>query len=725
MNQYEKYAAWRYRTVKAPGGRKICKIKSFTPEEKAYCRLQTQLYSNRVALSLDTKLTHLNLNTIVFGGSGAGKSRYYVKPNILQANSSYVITDPSGELLLSSGDFLEKQGYVVKCLNIENMSKSMRYNPFAYIKEDADIPVMVDALLSNIEGPKKGGGGDNKFWDETSRTLLIAICGYLFETQPMEKRNFTNVVKLIDMMDASDDRVEAFDELDLLFNDLELANPDSYAVSNYKVIKSAGTGKTAQNIIISTLAIFARFFKMDKIKNLMYKDELHLEELGQKKCALFIVTPQASTTYNFIAAELYTQLFDILYKQGSANAEKKGSTDVAIDIPVRCMIDEAANIGNIPHLENTIATCRKYGISISLIYQNKAQIESLFDKKWEDLVGNCDTWVFLGGIDPSTTKLISERLGKQTIKVKNHSVNKGKNGGGSESSNATGRQLLTESEIASLNPDMCLVFIRTMHPFQDRKYDLEHHPNYKYSGDASSEYVFRAPWHIELDHEQLSTLDVKRKDEEGYIAPERVSWVSEADIERVKKDQAMRAAAANSKNGGGFTPASNQSAPVTANNNVTMASTAPVQTDTFSNISGVTPQMSDDEKERIKNVLRDKNINLGLEEETRIFGMSFDEAMELANVKDGYSPDMEFTDDDFKFDVSDTIADIVSDTEEAKGEEPLVREKEGNISSQQNNNITDESVAKDNVLSSDGDNSKNNNDSDTIDCPEDAFSDYE
>lgn len=642
MNNHEKYAAWRYQTVRASGGRKICKTKKFTPQERAYCRSQTQIYSNRVALSLDTRITHLNLNTIVFGGSGAGKSRFFVKPNILQANSSFVVTDPSGELLASDGCFLERQGYVVKCLNIEDMGSSMRYNPFAYVHEDADIPIMVDALTANIEGPKKGGSGDNKFWDETSCTLLIAICGYLFETQPMEKRNFTNVVKLIDMIDASDDREEPFDELDLLFNDLELANPDSYAVSQYKVIKSAGTGKTAQNIIISTLAIFARFFKLDKVKNLTYKDELHLEELGQKKCALFIITPQASTTYNFIVAELYTQLFDLLYKQGVANSKAKGTTDVSIDMPVRCMIDEAANVGTIPHLENTIATCRKYGISISLIYQNKSQIESLFDKKWEDLVGNCDTWVFLGGIDPSTVKLISDRLGKQTIRVKNNSINKGRNGGGSVSSNATGRQLLTTSELSGLDLDMCIVFIRSMNPFEDRKYDLEHHPNYKYSGDASSKYVFRAPWHIELNHQELSALDVKQTSEEGYVAPKRMDWVTDEDVKRVMKNQAMRENSAGKKNN---------------KNNEPTATASPenVIANILNKNGDVKPKMSDSEKERVKKVLHKKKINLGLDEETRLFDMSSDDAMSFITLKEGYTPDMEFTDNDFKFDVNDIL----------------------------------------------------------------------
>lgn len=633
----------RYRTYKASRGRKLCKKKKFKADEIACAMLNTQIYSKRVALSMDTRLTQLNLNTIVLGGSGAGKSRYYVKPNLLQANSSYVVTDPSGELLMSVGKFLESQGYVIKCLNIEDMGNSMRYNPFAYVYEDADIPLMVDALISNIEGPKKGGG-DNKFWDETSRTLLIAICGYLFETQPMEKRNFTNVVKLIELMDASDDRQEAEDELDKLFNDLEKANPGSYAVSNYKVIKSAGTGKTAQNIIISTLAIFARFFKLDKIANLTYTDELHLEEIGQKKCALFIITPQANTTYNFLASELYTQLLDILYKQGHANAKAKNSTSVAVDVPVRFLIDEAANVGTIPHLENTISTCRKYNIAISLIYQNKSQIEALFEKKWEVLVGNCDTMVFLGGIDQSTVKMISERLGKGTINTRNNTINRGKNGGGSSSYQQTGRELLTPSEVEQTDGDYCIIFIRSQKPFFDLKYPLESHPNYKVSGDADEKFFYRPEFNIKLDHAFLNSLAVRRVGEPGYIEPERAEWATDEEIRRVELDQQKRREAA-----GG-----NKKAEAPKQNEKS-------ETEEFIEkavVNAVKPAMNSAEKERVEKVIREKNINLGPDEMIKIFAMSEEEALKMIELKDGWAPDLEFKDDDYPVNAEDIIKNL-------------------------------------------------------------------
>ena len=529
--------AKRYETVKASGGRNLCKRQKFTDEEVACCRLNSQIYSKRVALSMDTRLTQLNLNVIVFGGSGAGKSRFFAEPNLLQANSSFVVTDPSGELMMKVGSYLESQGYTIKCLNIERMEESMRYNPFAYVKEDSDIPVMVDAMISNIEGPKKGGGGDNKFWDETSRTLLIALCGYLFETQPIEKQNFTNVLRLMDMADVSDDREVDEDDLDKLFKDLELANPGSYAVSNYKVIKQAGTGKTAQNIMISTSAIFARFFKLDKIANLTYKDELHLEELGKKKCALFIVTPQGDTTYNFLASELYTQLFDILYKQGEQNAKDRHTTSVAIDVPVRCIIDEAANVGVIPHLPEKVSTMRKYGLNIALIYQNQAQVKALMKDDWETIVGNCDTMLFLGGIDASTVKTVSERLGKMTLNQSSSSINYGKSGGGSSSLQTTGRELLSTTEIEQMPNDKCIVFIRSMKPFLDFKYPLEDHPNFKYSGDASEEYFYVPDWHIKLDRKLLASLAVPKKGDKNYVAPARCEWVSDEEVEAVKTTQ--------------------------------------------------------------------------------------------------------------------------------------------------------------------------------------------
>ncbi len=588
------FSEYRYRTQNNGYGKKTCKIKNFNTSEKAYARMNTQLYSQRVALSLDTRFTQLNLNTIVLGGSGTGKSRYYVKPNLLQANSSFVVTDPSGELLRSCGKMLEDEGYVIKYLNIEDMSNSMRYNPFNYIHEDADIPLMVDALISNIEGPVKSKGGDSKFWDETSRTLVIAICGYLFETQPMEKRNFTNVVKLMEIMNVVDEDTVEMDELDKLFADLEEADPDSYAVSNYKVIKSAGRGTTAQNIIISTLAIFSRFFKLGKISNLTYKDELNLEEIGQKKCALFIITPQGSTTYNFLAAELYTQLFDILYKQGHANAKKEGTTNVEIKQNVRMLIDEAGNVGTIPHLENIISTCRKYNIAISLIYQNKAQIESLFEKKWEILVGNCETMLFLGGIDPSTVKLISERLGKETINTRYVSNTKGRASSNTVTTQALGRNLMTTTEIEQMKNENCIVFIRSMKPFMDKKYPLEKHPNYKKSGDYNDKNLYIPKRMIRLKRGILKSLEVYRCDEEEYVHPKYMDkyqdeWDADSD------DFAGSESVENKEN-----------------------------------------------SEDIEDVLNEKRINMPPEELLKVLNMDMEKSNEAVKVLKGYNPYSEF-----------------------------------------------------------------------------------
>ncbi len=511
----------KYKEQKSSYGRISCKKKRYTTDEIRYARLCTQLYSKRVALSMDNRLTQLNLNTIVLGGSGSGKSRYFVKPNILQANSSIVVTDPSGELLMSCGKFLEEQGYVVKVFNIEDMSNSMRYNPFAYVHEDADIPLMVDTIVSNLEGMVKPKGA-NIFWDEALRTLLIAICGYLFETQPMEKRNFTNVARLLELMDVDENSEAEKDELDKLFDDLEEADPTSYAVSNYKVIKSAGRGETAQNISITTLSKISRFFNLKKIANLTYKDELNLDEIGQRKCALFVITPQANTTYNFLAAALYTQLFDLLYKQGVKNAKRRRTTCVEVDMPVRFLIDEAGNIGTIPRLENVMSTCRKYNISISLIYQNMAQVQTLFEKKWEILVGNCDTMLFLGDIDPSTVKLISERLGKQTINTINTSKTTGNKGSGSKSKQSIGRNLMFTSEIEQMDNDKCIVFIRSMKPYMDFKYPLERHQNYKKSGDYSDKNMYFLDNEIIFDQRAMLAMTVPLQDQAEYIHPRNI-----------------------------------------------------------------------------------------------------------------------------------------------------------------------------------------------------------
>ncbi|MCR5094124.1 MAG: type IV secretory system conjugative DNA transfer family protein, partial [Lachnospiraceae bacterium] len=504
------------------------------------------------------------------------------------------------------------------------MEESQRYNPFAYVYEDSDIPIMVDALISNIEGPKKGSGGDNKFWDETSRTLLIAICGYLFETQPPERRNFNNVVKLIDLMDVSDDRKVAEDELDKLFNDLEQANPSSYAVSNYKVIKSAGTGKTAQNIVISTLAIFARFFKLDKIANLTYRDELHLEEIGQKKCALFIVTPQGDNTYNFLASELYTQLFRILYRQGEENARRRNTTSVAVDVPVRCLIDEAANIGTIPYLPEKVSTMRKYGISIALIYQNQAQVKALFKDDWETIVGNCDTMLFLGGIDASTVKTVSERLGKETINTRNNTVNKGNRGGGSTSTQTSGRELMTTTEIEQMRNDHCIVFIRSLKPFCDWKYPLEEHPNFKYSGDADEMNVYHPAWHLTLDRKKMASLNIKLVGEKGYQKPVAVDWATEEERESVIRDQARRRAAGSQQ-----TP---QPPAGSTMQRLTGASCT----------NGQQAIMTQEECERIRNMIEEKKINLGLHEGIKIFNLSLADAEHVIELKDGFAPDLEY-----------------------------------------------------------------------------------
>ena len=598
----------QYRAVRAPGGRKICRKRRFAEREIAACRMASQLYSKHVALSLDTSLTQLNLNAIVFGGSGSGKSRFFVMPNLLQANSSYVVTDPSGELMAGTAKFLQSRGYTIRCLNIEHMEASCRYNPFAYVKEDADILIMVNALLANIEGPRKGGSGDNKFWDETSQTLLTALCGYLFEVcrddnaylyayetdkegnllrdengkprilrdaqgapvyrkrqkrspngesmtdaatgkeilEPIPNphwkgcRNFSNVLSLLEMADVDDDREVEKDDLDLLFEDLERANPSSYAVSQYKVIKQAGTGKTAQNIIISTSAIFARFFKLDKIENLTYRDEMHLEELGRKKCALFIVTPQGDTTYNFLASMLYTQLFATLYHQGEENARTRRTTSVKLDVPVRCLIDEAANIGVIPQFSEKLATMRKYGISACPIYQNQAQVKNLFKDNWETIVGNCDTMLFLGGIDSGTVKTVSERLGKGTIYTDSSSVTRGRQGSSSQSRQKMARELMTTTEIEQMKNDHCIVFIRSMKPWYDLKYPLEQHPNYRYSGMYQEKNAFVAPWHLKMDRDLLRRIRVRRTTDPDYLSPERAEGVLEEDVRKVVRAQRAR-----------------------------------------------------------------------------------------------------------------------------------------------------------------------------------------
>ena len=389
-------------------------------------RMQAQIYSRRVFLSLNGRWTQRNMNALIFGASGAGKSRYFLLPNLLQANSSYMVTDPSGDVMPKVGDFLLRKGYLLKCFSVVDMKHSCRFNPLYYIREEEDIPVTAKCLLDNTSGWKKNMTGDSNFWTMTTQALLCCAIGYLFEILPVEQRNFYNVLEIL-RMDGRDEFSDPNEETDFdaLFRKLGDANPNSYAYNQYITYKQA-PAKTALNILISTSVLLSEYVDMAAFKNLTYKDEMELDRLGQEKVAIFLNIPQGDTTYAWISAMLFSITFRILKKQGEKRMKEEGLGDPELKVPVRCLLDECRNIGRIPDLEGYLSFCRKYRISIVPIFQSFSQLEELYGKGTaNEFLSNCDTMVFLGGRDPATLKIICDEMGKSTVKVLSYSNSRG------------------------------------------------------------------------------------------------------------------------------------------------------------------------------------------------------------------------------------------------------------------------------------------------------------
>ena len=491
-------------------GIKYMKRKFVSKEELAACKKNALILSQIVYLSLNTKFTQRNLNTLVLGSAGTGKSRFFVKPNILQAHSSYVITDPSGDIMAELGTYLEQKcGYKIICFNIQDMTMSNRYNPFHYIKCNEDIPIMINCLMKNTDN---GRQGTDPFWDRSETALLCACCGYLFEARPESERNFSNVMKMLNMVEIEENgKNDKKNDLDLLFDDWEKKYPESYAVKNYKIFKMA-PGKTALTILITAGVRIGTYFNLEKVANLTSCDEMELEQIGNRKTALFIVTPQGDTTYSFLVSMLYTQLFEVLYKVGEEKG-KKTNGNVALDIPVRCIIDEFANVGKIPDFQIKLATMRKYNISACPILQSQAQLKEMYEKEYEGIMANCDTTLFLGGQEPSTLEMLSKKLGKDTIYTKSKTRNYSKGGGSSISQQNAGRELLMAEEIGQMDNKQCLVFIRGCMPFCTKKYPYQLHPAYKYTAEKNAKYLYKIKV-PEIDSHKTTLFE-----ETGYISP--------------------------------------------------------------------------------------------------------------------------------------------------------------------------------------------------------------
>ena len=420
----------------------------------------------------------LNLNMIILGGSGTGKSRFFVKPNLLQCNTSFVVTDPSGELVESCGKMLINHGYEIKVFNLNDMKHSSNYNPFHYLRDSTgkinsnNVIKMINVFMTNTKGE---GNSSDPFWDDATRLLLSALSFLLIETGTEEEQNLAGVLDLIHKAKVIEGKEEEKSELDLMFDKRKEKAPKALSVQYYEEFKQAA-GKTMQSILISTTTKL-QYFKLENVRDLTHTDNIHLETLGDKPTALFIVIPSTDTTYNFLAAMMYTQLFDTLYDRAINHYHGR------LPCHVRFICDEFANVGKIPEFEKILATCRKFEISAQVILQNLSQLKRMYEKSWEELPGNCDTLIYLGGKDQFTNEYLSKELGKETIDQLSINQTKGKQGSSSYNNAILGRELATIDELTTMDNNNCIVMVRGLYPFFTNKFNLSEHPRYRELGE--------------------------------------------------------------------------------------------------------------------------------------------------------------------------------------------------------------------------------------------------
>ena len=420
-----------------------------------------------------------NKNVLVVGGSGSGKTRFWLKPNLLQCHSSYVVTDPKGTIVLECGQAMLKNGYKVKVLNTINFKKSMHYNPFSYVHSEKDILKLVTTLMTNTKG--EGSGGD-PFWEKSERLLLTALIAYLHYEAPVEEQNFATLLEMLNTMQVLEDDEEYQNPVDLLFEELAKKKPNSFAGRQYKLYKLAA-GKTAKSILISCGARLAPF-DIQELRDLTMYDELQLDTLGDKKTALFLIMSDTDSTFNFLISMVYTQLFNLLCDKADDVYGGK------LPIHVRCLIDECANIGQIPNLEKLVATIRSREISACLVLQARSQLKAIYKDNADTIVGNMDSQIFLGGSEPTTLKDLSEMLGKETIDAFNTSDTRGNSPSYGTTFQKMGHELLSRDELAVLDGGKCILQLRGVRPFLSDKYDLTQHPNYKLTSDYDPKNTF-------------------------------------------------------------------------------------------------------------------------------------------------------------------------------------------------------------------------------------------
>ena len=434
------------------------------------------ILSQHISMGLDGRRHKRNLNVIVVGGSGAGKTRGYVLPNIMECNCSYIIADPKGEILRKTGGLLEKEGYEICVLNLVDLEKSDCYNPIAYLRSDHDALKLVTNLIKNTN--EKGQKSSDPFWDKSEVAILQAFILYLLHEAPTSEQNFSTVMYMIENAAASEEDESYKSPVDLLFDDLERKNPEHIALKMYKVFKQAA-GKTAKSILVST-AVRLAAFNLPEIARVTEKDEMFLNTIGNRKKAVFAVISDNDTSLNFIVSMLYSQAFQELYHEADRNGGR-------LPVHVRVMMDEFANVALPENFEKVLATCRGREISINIIIQNMAQIKAMFKDSWENLTGNCDTYIYLGGNESTSHEYISKSLGKETVDVKTRGVTHGRNGSSSNNFQSVGRELLTPDEVRMIDNNYEVVIIRGERAVMDKKFVLQKHRNIKFTEDGGAE----------------------------------------------------------------------------------------------------------------------------------------------------------------------------------------------------------------------------------------------
>jgi len=522
-------AARNYRRREEHGSARWGNAEAIYRKYRATAQTANKLLTQRVRIGLDGRKHRRNLNVMVVGGSGSGKTRFYAKPNIMQANTSFVVLDPKGELLRDTGHLLEAKGYEVRVLDLINMERSHCYNPFHYITSDKDIPVLVTNFFKNTT--PKGTQTNDPFWDNSAMMLLEALMFLLWYKAPPEEQNFEMIMELIDAMEVREDDETFVSPLDVLFQRIEMENPSHIAVSYYNKV-TKGAAKTVKSILV-TLVTRLDKFNLPPLAALTRTDDMAFPVMGEKKTALFAVIPDNDSSFNFLVGMLYTQLFQSLMYLAD---HKYGGR---LPVHVHFIMDEFANVALPDDFDKLLSTMRSREISVSIILQNLAQLKALFEKQWESIVGNCDTFLYLGGNEQSTHKYVSELLGKETLDINTYGQSRGRNGSYSVNYQQTGRELLTPDEVRMLDNRHALLFIRGERPVQDGKYDILKHPNIRFTADGDAEPYLHGGTQRAIAALRLTEADRQSRQEpvpQIDFEQSQYELLSEADIEEQFKE---------------------------------------------------------------------------------------------------------------------------------------------------------------------------------------------